>query len=644
MKRFCSWLLFTLLAAAGTARGETRRVVFESAGAEHTWALKDVDPNLPADWSPFQFLVLELKLSSPQRFDLRIHDDAGVRSVRLSPVPGAWIRSAVPLSFLTEAARQGNDLASVHNKARAMMFINLSGTPGELRSVREIGVVMPNPIGGPSLEIRSVRLAHEDPGDALLDPKPLVDQFGQWMGDDWPGKATSLDQLRAAWAAEEKALASTALPECRYGGYEGTKAQATGFFRVEKIDGKWWFVDPDGHLFLSVGSDSIGTSAATVTQGREQLFAALPPADPASGRPRAASSPLIAPPAAPPPAASATARSGGRVGSSFYTWNMVRRFGADWSAKWIDLTVRRMFAWGFNTVGNWSDQRLGNAHRIPYVVTLRGWGIETGPMGVPDVYAPEYAANIDRAAAQQCEPHKDDPFVLGYFLGNEPPWPGRESVAVDAILAGPASSLQMALKAFLADGDTPERRKTFLFQTYGKFVEAATAAIRKHDPNHLNLGLRFGSSAPPEIVRLSKVFDVYSLNNYAYTVNKTEIEKVRSLIDRPILIGEFHFGTPGRGMTPGLKQTSSQEERGVAYRYYVENAMADPSIVGAHWFEWIDEPSTGRFDGENYNIGLVDVTDRPYRELIDAAQATHKRLANVDSGKEPAVTRQAKVQ
>ena len=97
-------------------------------------------------------------------------------------------------------------------------------------------------------------------------------------------------------------------------------------------------------------------------------------------------------------------------------------------------------------------------------------------------------------------------------------------------------------------------------------------------------------------------------------------------------------------MTAGLKQGSNQEERGVAYRYYVENAAADPSLVGTHWFQWIDEPSTGRFDGENYNIGMLDVTDRPYRELIDAALATHKRLLQVHAGKEAPVTRQAKVQ
>jgi hypothetical protein len=239
---------------------------------------------------------------------------------------------------------------------------------------------------------------------------------------------------------------------------------------------------------------------------------------------------------------------------------------------------------------------------------------------------------------------KDDPYLLGYFLGNEPPWPGRETVAVDAILAGPPTAMQKELKAYLAAGDTPERRQTFLYQTYQKFVEMVNAAVKKHDPNHLSLGLRFGSNAPAEIVRASKIFDVYSFNNYAYTMNAKEVARVRDLIDRPMMIGEFHFGTPGRGMTPGLRQTASQEERGVAYRYYVENAAADPSLVGTHWFEWIDEPSTGRFDGENYNIGLVDVTDRPYRELVEAAQATHKRLLGVHSGKEAPISRQAKVQ
>ena len=37
-------------------------------------------------------------------------------------------------------------------------------------------------------------------------------------------------------------------------------------------------------------------------------------------------------------------------------------------------------------------------------------------------------------------------------------------------------------------------------------------------------------------------------------------------------------------------------------------------------------------DGENYNIGFLDVTDRAYRELVEAAKETHNRLLGVHSG------------
>ena len=51
------------------------------------------------------------------------------------------------------------------------------------------------------------------------------------------------------------------------------------------------------------------------------------------------------------------------------------------------------------------------------------------------------------------------------------------------------------------------------------------------------------------------------------------------------------------------------------------NACLDhPRFVGAHWFQWLDQPLTGRSDGENYQIGFVTVTDTPYPELVEAAR------------------------
>ena len=50
------------------------------------------------------------------------------------------------------------------------------------------------------------------------------------------------------------------------------------------------------------------------------------------------------------------------------------------------------------------------------------------------------------------------------------------------------------------------------------------------------------------------------------------------------------------------------------------SALRNPWIVGAHWFQYGDQATTGRFDGENYQIGFVDICDLPYAETIEASR------------------------
>ena len=613
MYRSLTASLALLTVGLATAAAETQPVVFQGEVAEHKWTLKELNPDLPSDWSGYDYLVLELKVSSPQRILLRVYLADGARNMRLQLFGGgAWTRAAIPLKYFQRPDREGFDLASLGNKFRNSFWMGVRDPYGPLSAVQALGFTMEYPVGKPTLEIRSVRLSKEDPGSEILEPKPVVDEFGQWILSDWPGKIKSLAQLKTEWAQEEKELGPGDFNYCRYGGYAGTKAKATGFFRVEQVDGKWWFVDPDGHLFFSVSSNGMrGGGAETRTVGRESYYAALPPTG----------------------------------GGGFSSWNLFRRFGPAWDSNWVDFAIRRLNTWGINTIGNWSDSRLWDTHKKAYIVFLRGWGIEAGYMGMPDVYAPEFLQVADKVAAEQCAPRQDDPYLLGYFIGNEPPWPGRESLVVDTILERPPSAIQREAKAFLAKGDTPERRKEFVYRAFEKFLEVVNAAVRKHDPHHLNLGLRFGSGVPaPEIVRASRTFDVYSMNVYAYAVNPEVLAQVYRQTGRPILVGEFHIGTPGRGLAAGLVQAANQQERGVAYRYYVEQAAAFPAFIGASWFTWADESVTGRMDGENYNIGLVDVTDRPYRELVEAMKTTHRRLYAVHSGKEPPFSQKAKAQ
>jgi hypothetical protein len=592
-------------------------IVFESSldKSGTRIALSDVAGDFPRDWSGYEALVLEVRASSPQRIHLRVHARGGAPGagrfshVLFHPYPGVWLRAAIPVSLLALPPATGNDMAAVGNRSRAGYFLGLWGPFVPLDDVEAISFEMDDPIGSPTLEVRSIRLAKTSPGDAVLDGLPLVDELGQYVHASWPGKTGSVEDLRRAWREEAQTLAGAAASLCPYGGYSGTKANATGFFRVEKASGRWWFVDPDGHLFLSLGADVIGPAMVTRVAGWESFFRELPP-------------PTLLP----------ARRRDGEPGASFFTWNLLRRFGESWVPGWIDLTLRRMDAWGLNTIANWSDERLWDAKRKPYVVPLASWLTEVSYLGLPDVFSEAFAKEADERARRQCAPRRDDPWLLGYFPANEPPFPQKELQTVDLILAGPETATRAALKKWLAAGDTEERRKEFVGEAFDRYVAVTSAAVRRHDPNHLNLGMRSGGRPTAAEIRAARAFDVYSVNIYDVEVPAARVKEIADLTGKPVLIGEFHFGTPGRGMAASLVQVRDQRERGRAYRHYVENAFAMPEMVGTHYFQWADQPSTGRFDGENYNIGLVDVTDRPYPDLVEALVTTHRRVRGLHSG------------
>ena len=91
--------------------------------------------------------------------------------------------------------------------------------------------------------------------------------------------------------------------------------------------------------------------------------------------------------------------------------------------------------------------------------------------------------------------------------------------------------------------------------------------------------------------------------------------------ERPVIIGEFHFGALDRGMFhTGLRQAADQKDRAEKYKYYVRGALKNPYVIGTHWFQYKDQATTGRGDGENYQIGFLDICDRPYPEIVEAAR------------------------
>jgi hypothetical protein len=485
----------------------------------------------------------------------------------------------------------------------------------------------------------------------LLDAKtflPFIDKFGQFIRADWPGKTHSLAELIAEGKAEEKDLAAHPGPSDRdqYGGWTaGPKLEATGFFRVQKYGGKWWLVDPEGRLFWSHGVDCVGSSNATPITDRERYWKWLPK----EGSPFAEFY-----------GRGAWAPHGYYKDHSPYRTyefsraNLLRKYGADWSDAFAEITHRRLRSWGMNTIANWSDSAIFLMRKTPYVCTI-SYNARTleGSEGYwgkfYDVFDPGFREALQRRLESEKGRAVGDPWCVGTFVHNELAWGDEVSLAL-AALKSPAD--QPAKKVFVADlkekygdidklnkawgtthaswddllasRDEPDKKKAWddLTAFYTKTAETYFRTIReelkKAAPNQLYMGCRFAWVNDRAARAAAKFCDVVCYNQYKYSVEELHLPEG---IDMPIIIGEFHFGALDRGMFhTGLRKTANQEDRADKYRSYIRGALRNPYIVGTHWFQYKDQATTGRGDGENYQIGFIDVCDKPYPEIVRASR------------------------
>ena len=485
---------------------------------------------------------------------------------------------------------------------------------------------------------------------------PFVDKYGQFKHDDWPGKVHSAEELVATREAETKWLErngmGTIAEADRFGGWAaGPQLKATGFFRTEKVNGKWWLVDPDGRLFFSHGVDCVNHGEGVTGIGfREKYFEWIPEkADKDFGR--------------------FLGTHWGKAAHGFYSEsnhypyatfnigaaNMLRKYGPQWEEIARDLAHRRIRAWGLNTIANWSQADVYRLDRTPYTATFSTKGrVIEGSEGwwgkFRDPFSPEFEKNIREAAAAEAKRTGTDPWCIGWFVDNELSW-GRDDLAHGRwILKSPAAqpAKQAALKAlqakygtiaalnaawgtahasweaFMAATALPDEKKAaedlkaIHRLSVGKYYRTVAEAIKAAAPNRLYLGSRIAWGTSVIYEEASKCCDVVSVNIYS---RQPQRDLPPGAVDKPMINGEFHFGALDRGLFhTGLVATASQRERAQCYRDYVNACLDHPRFVGTHWFQWKDQPLTGRADAENYQIGFLTITDTPYPELVEAAR------------------------
>lgn len=634
------------------------------------------------NWSQQGTLEIQVQNAMPWALTLVIDIDGATAAQHLHAVVGLPAGPAQTLAIPLHATSprafgmQVGPRMPFDDRGRNLFVATTVEGSIDVKQVRAVRLSMPAPQAAQQLLLGKLDVTASDTvsQDAY---RGIVDPWGQSTRAQWPEKIASDEALRTAHTQEAHALQTQRAAQRgldAYGGRQDIALARTGWFHTQKANGRWWLVTPEGHAFFSLGVNAVTSGdTRTYVQGREAMFVSLPPDQ----------SPWSA------FYGSSDSRDGERGASAgiganhgrwfdFYAANLYRIDGANAPPAWRTRTLDRLQAWGFNTIGNWSDDALGRMHRVAYTLPIYING-DFGNVSsgydywgrMPDPFDPRFAQAVEHAVARATASSRDDPWLLGYFADNELAWAGQgpqgrwglamgtlhgeaRSAAKQAFIAmlkkqyGMPSKLAAAWGIALADWSAlnatnvsaPEPNaahpaiaddySAWLRRYADQYFSLVAAAIRRHDPHHLFLGGRFAVNTPEAVVSCAHYCDVISFNVYAdVPQHGVDLDVVHKL-DKPMLITEFHFGSDDRGpFGKGVVSVWNEEQRGEAYARFVQAAASDPSIVGTHWFEYIDQPVTGRLiDGENSHIGLVGITDIPFGSFVEAVRKANLGLSH----------------
>jgi hypothetical protein len=514
-----------------------------------------------------------------------------------------------------------------------------------------------------NVPLSEVRIIAERERNLVLQPVPdslsaeferdtlLVDEFGQYLYETWPGKIQSEEDLRRDLHEEMRRLASIRVDADRFDAYGGDKRfgreEATGFFRLAKIRDRWWFVTPEGHRFFAIGVDGAAwhewgyaTPLNNPDGTPRRVFESLPDYE------------RFGP---------AYKDHEGVRSISFVVANLMRKYGDDFPEHWSDVTAQRLRAWGFNTHAKWTrDPNI----KLPYVTVLRPKGERRIKWAI-DPFDPGLVPALEAGMRDRLIAMRDDPWILGHTFENERGWddtvvaamlaetgdsPAKraflehvtatrgidaatlgtifhvEGATIDALMATPLKAPET-----LADGVA-----SFIRLASERYHEAVRRVMKRYDPNHAFLGCSMvpGWRSSPEWIAGSVPYvDALSFDRYHGDPSWIEAYITH---DRPILLLEFSFSVNARGLRAHSAASTANDhrERGLMYRYLIEQLAADPRFVGFGWFLFYDQPVTRRSlpGGENFNMGLVNQADQPYWPMVEEMAKTNARVLDIHAG------------
>ena len=386
----------------------------------------------------------------------------------------------------------------------------------------------------------------------------------------------------------------------KYGSDSGVRYDATGFFHTIKDGNRWWFVDPDGYRHFNL-------AVTCVSRGKGEI-------------------------------------------------NKVA-FESKFSGNteiWIDKTAKLLHSLNFNGIGCWSEYNTiinynkanADSFQLNYSVILnlmsrygrkRGSTYQLpGHTGYPNhcifVFDKAFEEFCDKEVARSVAKYKNDPNLLGYFSDNELPFSRKNLENYLNLPEGDEG--RIAAEKWLIERNitreqiTNEVRNEFAGYVAERYYAIVSAAIRRHDPNHLYLGSRlYGSNKfIEEVIKAAgRYCDVVSINYYSHwTPSKKYLKNWELWAGKPFIITEFYTKAMDSGLTNkrGAGMTvKTQKDRGYAYQHFTLGLLESGNCVGWHWFRYLDnDPTDKTADPSNRdaNKGIVDNNYICYKNLAKA--------------------------
>ena len=374
-------------------------------------------------------------------------------------------------------------------------------------------------------------------------------------------------------------------------------------FTLSRDGNQWWLRSPDGQPFFSVG-------VCFVTRG-------------------------------------ASRESFNPTNPGYAAWQHYQN-----NAAWADTTLKRLRQWRFETIGAWSHH--SNLAASPYM--LRGLTpvLHVGSTaGAPwwDMWDQKIIQRMDDIAREQILPVRDDPHLIGYYTDNEmgwwnatlfrmaldqPPTSGQRQRLLRLLRETYGNDWKKLLADFEPEGadsfDRLDQRgqlwlrpggngvivmRRFLALAAERYYQLVHDIIRKYDRRALILGDRYQSFYYPEVADAAAPYvDAISCNLNASwhdgSFVRFQLDTLHALTEKPVFVSEFYMAATANrsgnkndhGIFPVVP---TQRERAHGIRTTLNMLVRLPYVVGADWFQYFDEPTEGRYDGENFNFGLVDI-------------------------------------